>query len=320
MRGETLTQLVRAREPTASADAHAHDVLGRLGQLEVGKRRGDAVDLALGHPQVLANHLERCALEPAEGILHLVQRGQQIRPPARIRTDAIGQVDVSVHGPRLCPITARAASLCERPSASPTREVKNPLPSGGGCIPRRYCHCCQPRAQRLRLGRRRLDHPNGNGRAGEHADTACPSRQRGVVLLRLGAARRTAGPPGAVYDGYRPDRPAAPRRARAGACRHLPRLLRPDQQRGAVDAAAPRHRQRRFRIPRLRAPSGLGSLSGSQCPPGGGDRARGPQSAGFSDSGLSPVPAARPAARRAFQTHPCCTSLTFRSRTRQSCG
>ena len=53
------------------------------------------------------------------------------------------------------------------------------------------------------------------------------------------ATQARAGP---VHHRRRPDRPAPARRAGAAARRDLPRVLRPDQQRSAVDAAAPRHR------------------------------------------------------------------------------
>jgi hypothetical protein len=80
-------------------------VFGRLTQAEVRKRRGDAVHLALGHPQVAANRFQRFARQPAKGILHVVQRRQQVRPSARIRPNTFGEFVGDGHKRGLCRIS-----------------------------------------------------------------------------------------------------------------------------------------------------------------------------------------------------------------------
>jgi hypothetical protein len=44
-----------------------------------------------------ADHFQRVARQPAKRLLHVVQRWQQIRPPARIRSNAFGKLGVRVH-------------------------------------------------------------------------------------------------------------------------------------------------------------------------------------------------------------------------------
>ena len=92
----------RAGQPTRGARTHADDVLHRLDQSEVGERRGNAIDLAFGYAQVAADHLERLARQPAQGILDLVQGRQQIRPPPRILPNPHGEIGVAVHGSMVC--------------------------------------------------------------------------------------------------------------------------------------------------------------------------------------------------------------------------
>ena len=190
----------------------------------------------------------------------------------------------------------------------------------GGCFPHRHCHRRQPRPERLRLGRRRVGHPHRDRRPGQHAHATRATLERRLVLLRLRAARRRSRPARACSPPppTRPTRACTSCRSRAG--RDVPRLLRPDQQRSAVDAAAPRHRQRRLRVPRLCPPSGLGPLPGGQRSPGGGDRPLGSPTARVSAPGLSPVSAARPAAQELSRHARSCTSPTSRFPIRRSCG
>ncbi len=76
------------------------------------------------------------------------------------------------------------------------------------------------------------------GRAGQHARAAGEPARRGLVLLRLRTAGRTPGAAWAVHHRGRPVRARAPRCAYPAPRAHVPRLLRPDQQRSAVDAPA----------------------------------------------------------------------------------
>ena len=109
----------------------------------------------------------------------------------------------------------------------------------------------QSRPERLRLARRRLGR-RAPRRAGWSACSTPLARRASVAWFCC-----VSEPPdaeqareGLYTTAADRDRPAAARRARAAAGATLSRLLRPDQQRGAVDAPAPPHRRRRLRLPR----------------------------------------------------------------------
>jgi hypothetical protein len=87
-----------AHDATAGASTDARDVFRGLLEAEVRERRCDAVDLAPGHAQLAANHLERGARQPAVRLLNALQRGHEIRPLAREGANAVGEVRLGNHG------------------------------------------------------------------------------------------------------------------------------------------------------------------------------------------------------------------------------